>query len=274
LAALDNRLKSLESAGGSSGPANERWQSLAARLDDAESAIARLGAGPAAEGQAGADPEAIARLESALQELASESAARQRQIDELSGRLDEMAKRLTVSVDAARERLGESERAARLAAARSLQTAYERGEPLDPWLDAVEGFTGPDPALVELRKASPVATLAQLQRGLAETGDRILAEGAPAQSGWTARLWANARSLVRVRPDGPVAGETPEAILTRVEAALADNRLDLALSEWRQLPEKARQAGQQWQTELEARIAADERLAELLGRLASPAAGG
>ena len=38
--------------------------------------------------------------------------------------------------------------------------------------------------------------------------------------------------------------------------------------------EAARQTGREWEAQLEARIAADERLAELLGRLASPAAGG
>ena len=103
---------------------------------------------------------------------------------------------------------------------------------------------------------------------LAERFDTILPEllAAARQSGDAgvmARLIDNARSIVTVRQVGVVAGDTPEALVARIEASLAAGDLAAAAADWQRLPEPARAAAADWGDALTARVAAETVVAEL-----------
>jgi hypothetical protein len=269
-AELEQRLAKLETDRLGQPPVpfdGEAWESLVARLNDAESAIFELEK-KASPSPTITDGESLGELTAKVDEAASQAEALRSQIGELQGRLESLAAKFEAGLGEARGRLAESERAAREAAARSLRTAYERGEALQPWLDAIEGHVGANADLEALRNVGSVPTTAALQDGLADIHGQILDAGAPAEDGIVGGLLQNAKRLVRVRPDGPVQGLSPEAILSRVEAALREERLADADAEWQQLPPQARQAGSQWHERLAARIAADAGLSGVLRRLA------
>jgi hypothetical protein len=79
------------------------------------------------------------------------------------------------------------------------------------------------------------------------------------------RLLESARGLVEVRRAGPTTGADPEAVVTRVRAALAAGDLQTALGEWKALPENARAATAAWAERAKARLAADRLVAKLRG---------
>ena len=59
---------------------------------------------------------------------------------------------------------------------------------------------------------------------------------------------------------GPVEGDEPSAVLSRVEADLANGDFPAALAEWQFLPAESRQAAAGWAGKLEKRVAADKAL--------------
>ena len=77
---------------------------------------------------------------------------------------------------------------------------------------------------------------------------------------------ASARSLVKVRPVGNVEGETPEAIVARVENKLQNGDLKGAALEWETLPEAGKQPSSDFATKLKNRIEAEERVASALSQ--------
>ncbi len=56
-------------------------------------------------------------------------------------------------------------------------------------------------------------------------------------------LTASAKSLVRSRPVGVIEGDSPEALVARMEVAVSKGDLDAALAEAGKLPDAARAAG-------------------------------
>ena len=72
-----------------------------------------------------------------------------------------------------------------------------------------------------------------------------------------------------IRPAGPVEGDSPDAILSRMQAAVTEGDFAAALAEQRGLPEAALAASADWAAEVEARLAVEA----ALGALASPPAG-
>ena len=115
---------------------------------------------------------------------------------------------------------------------------------------------GPGPALDTLKaqSATGLATPASLAASFEPAADAILALDAPKPEGIVSGLLANARSLIKVRPQGPVAGDTPEAIVSQIRAALAAGDLTSAYALWEKLPEQARAVSAQWAEKLKARL--------------------
>jgi hypothetical protein len=250
-----------------------RVDELANRIADAETEIVRLSdAANAGPSNAGADPAAVKALESRLSTLAGSTAKMTGEIDALSGRVTALEDKVSANAEA-QTGFQQKENAARILAGNALRDAYHRGIPFADLLQSLEKITGDSPAIAALKAdaARGVASDDELKRRFADLTGAILSASAPKQEGVVNRLIANARSLVEIRPAGPVEGDTPQAIVSRIEADLDSGTLEAALAEWQALPEAARAASQDWADRLKARIAADKALDQVLAGLGLPA---
>jgi hypothetical protein len=114
--------------------------------------------------------------------------------------------------------------------------------------------------------ADGVPTQADLNREITQKADGMIAAAkAPSgNEGIVARLISGARSLVSVRPVGEVKGDTPEAIVARLEADINAGRLDAALKEYDALPEPSKQAAGNLADDIRARLTADNVVAKTI----------
>lgn len=159
---------------------------------------------------------------------------------------------------------------ARAIALSGLKTAIDRGGPFLSELDALKSVSPEDPAVAALTPlaSNGVPSRSDLVRDFNQVADDILSaiNQPEAGEGWTDRLLASARSLVKVRPVGNVEGETPEAIVARVENKLQNGDLKGAALEWETLPEAGKQASSDFATKLKNRIEAEERVSSALSQ--------
>ena len=77
------------------------------------------------------------------------------------------------------------------------------------------------------------------------------------------QMFANAKSMVQVRPTGPVKGETTGAVLSRMEYKLGRNDLGGALQESKALQGSAQKAMQPWLKQAASRHGGDSALRAL-----------
>ncbi len=93
--------------------------------------------------------------------------------------------------------------------------------------------------------------------------DLLAAARQSGEAGVMARLIDNARSIVTVRQVGAVDGDTPEALVARIEASLAAGDLAAAAADWQRLPQSAQAVAADWGAALKARVAAETVVVEL-----------
>jgi hypothetical protein len=147
-------------------------------------------------------------------------------------------------------------------ASAGLKAAIDRGGPFTAELDTLAGINPDNPAVAELRTfaTTGVPSRARLLSDFPDVADRVLsmiASDDPDQS-ITDRLLASAFSAIKVRPVGNVEGETPDAVIARVEDRLTNGDLKAAAAEWNKLPEAGKKAGAAYKTALDARIRVEE----------------
>lgn len=222
-----------------------------AELETLKADIARLTSAPAAQATDPALVERIAALEArtndtqsapsvdpaVAEELRTQLAGAEQSITALRDQIASNAQALNES----QTRLTEAERkieAARAATSRwpvrlrwlALKTAIDRGGPFLSELDALKSVSPEDPAIAPLSRmaSAGLPSRSDLSRDFSQISDDILtAINQPeVGEGWTDRLLASAKSLVKVRPVGNVEGETPEAIVARVENKLQNGDLE------------------------------------------------
>ena len=164
--------------------------------------------------------------------------------------------------------------AALAAAFASLQRAADAGGPFREELLALQDLGG---SAIDLSALTPLAgsgapSAVRLQSQFQTIISAIL-DASPrpegAGEGVLARLAANAQSIVRVRPTGYVSGDTPDAIVARIEVLLADGRFEEARSEWEKLGGDAKSASTDWAEGLRQRIAVDAAVADLTKAVAT-----
>ncbi|WOC16293.1 COG4223 family protein [Pseudochrobactrum sp. MP213Fo] len=128
-------------------------------------------------------------------------------------------------------------------------------------------------ANLETMAAKGVPTLSQLNSRFAVLADQMVAvENKPAaDAGIWEQLKGSAKGLVRSRPVGDVAGSGVGPVTARIEFALQNGDAERALTEWAQLPEAAKQIGQEFFNALTARRDADALVARLIAQTAQPA---
>lgn len=256
--------------------ANDAVQAAIGR--DLESLRRDFVAGAAAAG----DPEAAAQLGEEINLLgerltAVEDAgppdlvmAMQRQIDFLEAEVLTLAEEAALlSADAADR--GRAEAAARALAFSNLQSAADRGEGFSAQLAVLAelGINRDALSLLEPAALGGVVGMATLVDAFPDTVTAILdaVTQADPDAGFWERFWDNARGVVTVQPTVPVDGDTPPAIISRMQAAVDNGDLEAALAERLSLPQVGIEASADWAALAEERIALDaaiEALAEAM----------
>lgn len=117
-----------------------------------------------------------------------------------------------------------------------------------------------------------VPTLSQLNTQFSTLAyQMVAAENKPAaDAGIWDQLVGSAKGLVRSRPVGDVTGADAGAVAARVEFALQNGDTERAITEWAQLPEAAKQVGQNFYNALLARRDAESLMAKLIAQTAQP----
>ncbi|MFB9953166.1 COG4223 family protein [Rhizobium puerariae] len=215
--ALASRVAALEASAGEPNGAGER--TLAALKDD------------------------VALLRSAVESTAGNAVQLEGRVDAAEARLNER---------------GPEQQVARAVAAASLKAAIDRGGPFQTELQTFASVANDDPAVADLQKfaASGVPSRAELQREFPRIADAILEAAVPQDpnQGLVDRLLSSAMAVVKVRRVGDVEGETPEAIVARLEEGLRNGDLQASAREWDTLPETAKAVSRDFRQKLDARI--------------------
>lgn len=211
-----------------------------------------------------------ARLEQLEQSMAAlkngtATPANNEQISALSAEVERLSARLS-ELAAAPPVDQRTTAAARGMAFASLRAAAERGEAFREEL-ALLRLLGIDAAtLATIEPARDgVPSKATLATNFNAVADAIVAASttSSADANVLERIWDQARSLVSIRPVGPIEGSTPEAIVSRMRAAVKAGDISAALAEREALPEAGQSASAAWARDAEARAALDRALVGL-----------
>ncbi len=238
------------------------------------------------EGLAQTDDEAVAALTARLQALeqqiqaASETTgdtARAEQVEAVRGRLtgiEESIATLRAGLDDVR---AQSKRSAELArssaqtlAVNRLRRAVDSGGAFTAELDALRQVAaGPLEADVLAAAAQDgVPNLRDLRQSFPEFANKALeAVGATGDSSLIGQIVESARSVVNVRPVGEIEGDSPRAIIARVENRLNAGDLQGVVEQSDQLSGEAAVQLLPWIQQVKTRINANIELASLEARL-------
>lgn len=271
LAGLESTLKTLQEAGGKTGASGvEQAAALVARVDKAEQAFRERMAALSGE---------LGEIRT-LAEKAGET-ARSRPgdaaLESVTARLDALDRKLAdIAERPAATGTAQGHDAMLALAFESLRRAASGGEPFAAQLEAVsrlaDGAAEAEalsasanrgvPARKTLLEALP-ERISRARSALDHAGDETFLD----------RLAANARSVVRIRRIGPAEGDSPQAVLSRVEALAAKGNLEAAAGEAGTLSGTAGDAMAPWLEQARSRLALDAALDALEKRLLARAAG-
>lgn len=240
---------------------------IAALRTDLGSLRQQLANVPASSGDTSALEQRIATLENAKGEApqvdalsekiaALESALQSQRSAQASATAD-LTRRLTDAEAKINEPRDDIE-VARAIASAALKAAIDRGGPFLTELDTLSKVTPDDPAIASLQSfaATGVPSRSELMQKFPDVANSMLSainQPDPNQ-GIVERLTESAFSLVKVRPVGNIEGETPDAMIARMENKLRNGDLQGAALEWNGLPEVARTASADYKKSLDARI--------------------
>ncbi len=224
--------------------------------------VARLEAGGAAGSGGGVDSTAVTALNSRIDQA-------QASLKALTDRVAAVEKKLSSGP-------GDSALAARAIAVVALRRAIDEGGPFATDLDlaAALGLPADDVAQLKPFAGKGVATKATLAAQFADVGDAIIAATTKADpnAGLWQRIMAGLGSLVTVRPVGPVAGNDPAAIVSRMRAAVDAGDFATALGERDGLPEAGKSASADWAAAAQDRVTIDGLIAKIAATI-KPASG-
>lgn len=263
---------------------------LMAEVDGLKQQLANLPVASSSGTDAGLEAR-IAALETARSEATQTApamdtaaiAALEQRLATLQGGLDETrsavadngsnAATLAQRLDDAERKLNEPRddvEVARAIASAALKATIDRGGPFLTELETLAGVVPDDPAIAALKPlaAAGVPSRAELLRQYPDVANTILEalhRPDPDESVLD-RLKGSAMNLVRVRPVGNVAGESPDAVVARIEDKMRNGDLEGALLEWDTLPEAGKSVSASFRQELAARISVENLVNETLQR--------
>lgn len=264
ISGLETRLQAVESRSIPTPPDNSVMESRLAALESAQGdaalkdEIARLSA--RVEELAGAsggatDGTALAALSERVDGLAAKLDSQQPATDD--GALDALRQSIADSIAALQARVEALEKAmaerqssggigggvsgAKVHAAIAIRDGVWRGNP-DARLVADAEKLGLDVSGVAPAIEAGIVSTAELRAMLADKAGAMIRAAEPPASGILGRIGESARSIVSIRPVGPLAGDTPDAAVSRIEAALEAGDTAGAAEAFAGLPEASRAA--------------------------------
>jgi hypothetical protein len=233
--------------------------SAAVDLGPLEARIAELDKKTAATGNGSTAD--VSGLNAQLTSLAGEIATLKSALADAQQSTEAAKSELSTRIEAAENKIDEPAsdvRLARAVAVTALKTAIDRGGPFLAELDALKSIAADDPAVSGLAgdAALGVSPRADLVRDFPSVADAMLeaTQHSDPNQGIFARLMDSASSAIRIRPVGSVEGDSPEAIIARIEDKLTNGDLKGASLEWQALPDPAKTAGAAFKTKLDQRI--------------------
>lgn len=188
------------------------------------------------ESQVAAATEAMTRSDGRLTAL-------EQSVSGLAGRVDQQAAQPKVAL---------------AIATAALKSAVDRGGPFGAELETLAAMVPEAPELAALRQHAEngIATEADLTAAMTGAADAMIAAAAPVDenAGVVQRLFDSAKSMVKVRPVGDVAGEDVGARVARMEVAVKAGQYDRAIAEYDALPEASKAAGAAFAERVRARL--------------------
>lgn len=274
--ALRQSIVSGSAPGALADTATAKLAELTARLEIAEKAITIMQAEKSADFGTPADITGLSsKLQSEIAALTTAGSGDAAKLTSLEQRIVSLEASAAMLAKAGEQRADAGKAAALLLSANALKSAIENGQPFAGLLDPIEALTGPVAALDKLQglaKAGVMSNVALLSQF--ELAARSMSEPTePAGQGVFGDLIANAKALVQVLPDGPIEGTAPQAVASRIRAALQSGDLGSAESLWSELPEAAKTISAHWHANLLAKINALASLDELLRNLGNASGG-
>ena len=218
---------------------------------------------------AAADSEAVAKLEGDISRLTSELASLREAVTRTTEAVSSTESQLTERIAAAEQKLDEPRgdiEMARAVAASALKTAIDRGGPYLAELEAFASVAPDDPSVAGLREhaAIGVPSRSDLVRDFQVAAEAILdaVHQPEGEQGVFNRLMSSAASAIRVRPVGSVEGDSPEAVVARIETKLQNGDFKGAQIEWQTLPEKGQAAAADYKRKLDGRVTVEGLIGE------------
>lgn len=192
-------------------------------------------------------------------------AAYETELQAMQDRITAVADDATARIAAAEAKASELEENASLvsnaalarAALMRVETAVARGGVFDEPLTSFAELSGTEvPAALKSASISGIATLPVLQSTFPDAARAALAASRKENASGDAlgRVGAFLKTQVNARSLTPREGADPDAVLSRVESALRDDRLDVALSEIQGLPATGQEALATWADAAQARL--------------------
>ena len=188
--------------------------------------------------------------------------------------LAELAAR-TQQIEASIASVKTSEKVARSVAANLLGSALESGENLNVPIASLEALYGQSEETSRLTELSQegIPSREDLISEFEAFRDQVEAQTAAPQAeagdGFLNRLLISAKSLVKVRPAGPVEGDDASAILSRIRHQLDQGDLVKVNEEWQNLPQEMQEAGSGWIAQVKTRQEAVALFESLSSRMAA-----
>ncbi|OCP18109.1 MULTISPECIES: COG4223 family protein [unclassified Ensifer] len=229
-----------------------------APLENRLAALEQTTAQPGAGGAATAE---VTALQAEVSNLTKEIAALKSGLAEARQSATAARAELTSRIDSAEQKLNEPAndiQVAKAVAVTALKTAIDRGGPFLAELDALRSIAPDEAAVTGLAQdaTTGVATRTDLRRDFATVSGTMLdaLDQPDPNEGIFDRLVSSAMSGIRVRPVGSVEGDTPEAVVARIEDKLNNGDLKGAALEWDGLPAAAKTAGEAFKAKLDQRL--------------------
>ena len=185
----------------------------------------------------------------------------------LTTKIDEEVEARIDGFDEKLKNAATGEKLARSVAINALKAAVENGEPYSAALTSLETLNGTSEPLEVLRSSAltGVASSRILVDEFHEMQSSILlAATSGPEAGLSDKLMSSIRSLVTVTSNEPLPGDSPEAIVSRVDVNLKAGNLDAANAEWNTLPQQAKQVSKSWAEKLTRTIEANQQVSKLI----------
>jgi hypothetical protein len=248
------------------GPSESDFTALAERVNKLEVAVATAAA--ATGSGDGASSEGLTALAGQVSDAKSELTALAARLKDAEGKIATLGN----------GEVGNGAAAVRAMAVVSLRRAASGSQPFEDEVDGLAALGGAPDLVAKLRPyaTTGVKSQSELAATFSATADAIITATTQSDSSanFFTRVLNGLSHLVSVRPAGPVAGDDPPAVVSRMTAAVNKGDLAAALKERQSLPEGGQVASAAWAKDAEARVALDGLVETAARSLASPAGTG